>query len=128
MLSGHVIVAIFADEDSPLLGLRSTLDKISFNTSPLSWILISFLLPTFEILTKFKRWLHFISWGKQQVTLKLVLNNLIVNRDLNFYTFRNLLMPLRASNLSYNDLKHVVILGNLVFLKRYLNPWTLNKW
>jgi len=58
MLSGHVIVAIFADEDSPLLGLR------------------------------------------------------------------NLLMPLRASNLSYNDLKHVVILGNLVFLKR---EWYLLK-
>ena len=28
-------------------------------------------------------------------------------------------MPLRASNLSYNDLRHVVILGNLEFLRRY---------
>ena len=35
------------------------------------------------------------------------------------FPFRNLLMPLRASNLSYNDLRHVVILGNLEFLRRY---------
>ena len=27
-------------------------------------------------------------------------------------------MPLRASNLSYNDLRHMVILGNLEFLRR----------
>ena len=36
-----------------------------------------------------------------------------------FLIFRNLLMPLRASNLSYNDLRHVVILGNLEFLRRW---------
>ena len=31
---------------------------------------------------------------------------------------RNLVMPLRASNIPYDDLRHVVILGNLSFLKR----------
>lgn len=58
MFSGHIIVAIFAEQDSPLLGLR------------------------------------------------------------------NLVMPLRASNISFNDLRHVIILGNLDFVKR---EWHLLK-
>lgn len=31
---------------------------------------------------------------------------------------RNLVMPLRASNFHYKELKHVVIVGNLDYLKR----------
>jgi len=58
MFSGHVIIAIFAEHDSPLLGLR------------------------------------------------------------------NLVMPLRASNITFNDLRHVVILGNQEFVRR---EWHLLK-
>ena len=32
---------------------------------------------------------------------------------------RNLVMPLRASNIPYNDLRHVVILGNHSFLIKW---------
>ena len=39
-----------------------------------------------------------------------------------FSLYRNLLMPLRASNIGYNDLRHVVILGNTNFLKRSKYP------
>ena len=53
VFTGHVVLAIFADDDSPVLGLR------------------------------------------------------------------NLVMPLRASNIPYNDLRHVIILGNFTFLKKY---------
>ena len=52
MLAGHVVLAIFAEDESPVLGLR------------------------------------------------------------------NLVMPLRASNIPYDELRHVVILGNISFLKR----------
>jgi len=58
MFSGHIIVAIFAEPDSPLLGLR------------------------------------------------------------------NLMMPLRASNINYNDLRHIIILGNERFISR---EWSLLK-
>ena len=51
--AGHVVLAIFADDDSPILGLR------------------------------------------------------------------NLVMPLRASNIPYNELRQVIILGNFTFLKKY---------
>ena len=52
VLNGHVVVCLFADPDSPLIGLR------------------------------------------------------------------NLVMPLRASNLHYHELKHVVILGSVEYLRR----------
>ena len=52
MFAGHVVVAVFAEPDSPLLGLR------------------------------------------------------------------NLVMPLRASNIPYTDLRHVIILGNKEWLSR----------
>ena len=52
MFAGHVIVAIFAEADSPLLGLR------------------------------------------------------------------NLVMPLRASNINYSDLRHIILVGNIEFLAR----------
>ena len=52
VLNGHVVVCLFADPDSPLIGLR------------------------------------------------------------------NLVMPLRASNIPFGELRHVVILGNISFLKR----------
>ena len=29
-------------------------------------------------------------------------------------------MPLRASNIPYGDLRHIIILGNMQFIKRYL--------
>ena len=31
---------------------------------------------------------------------------------------RNLVMPLRASNIAYNDLRHVIIVANLKFMER----------
>ena len=31
---------------------------------------------------------------------------------------RNLVMPIRASNIHFNDLVHVVIIGNIEYLKR----------
>ena len=52
VLNGHVVVCLFADPDSPLIGLR------------------------------------------------------------------NLVMPLRASNFHYHELKHVVILGSVEYLRR----------
>lgn len=52
VLNGHVVVCLFADPDSPLIGLR------------------------------------------------------------------NLVMPLRASNFHYHELKHVVIVGNVDYLRR----------
>ena len=52
VLNGHVVVCLFADHDSPLIGLR------------------------------------------------------------------NLVMPLRASNFHYHELKHVVIVGNVDYIKR----------
>ena len=55
VLQDHVIVAVFADDDSPLIGLR------------------------------------------------------------------NLVMPLRASNIHYNELLHVVILGDAEYLRRKCN-------
>jgi hypothetical protein len=51
LIQDHIIVAVFADEDSPLIGLR------------------------------------------------------------------NLVMPIRASNIAYNELLHVVIVGNVDYLK-----------
>ena len=32
---------------------------------------------------------------------------------------RTLIMPLRASNIPYNDLRHVIIVANLSFMKRF---------
>ena len=52
VLNGHVVVCLFADPDSPLIGLR------------------------------------------------------------------NLVMPLRASNFHYHELKHVVIVGSVEYIKR----------
>ena len=52
VLNGHVVVCLFADPDSPLIGLR------------------------------------------------------------------NLVMPLRASNFHYHELKHVVLVGNVDYIKR----------
>ncbi|XP_023325746.1 calcium-activated potassium channel slowpoke [Eurytemora carolleeae] len=52
MFAGHIVIAIFSDETSPLLGLR------------------------------------------------------------------NLVMPLRASNIAYNDLRHIIIIGKLNYVKR----------
>jgi len=52
MFAGHIVIGIFADDDSPLLGLR------------------------------------------------------------------NLVMPLRASNIPYADLRHIIIVGNMTFLVR----------
>ena len=31
---------------------------------------------------------------------------------------RTLVMPLRASNIAYNDLRHVIIVANLKFMER----------
>ena len=35
---------------------------------------------------------------------------------------RNLVMPLRASNINYNDLRHIVLLGNINFIARWVLP------
>ena len=31
-------------------------------------------------------------------------------------------MPLRASNINYSDLRHIVLVGNIQFLARWRNP------
>ena len=31
---------------------------------------------------------------------------------------RTLVMPLRASNIAYNDLRHIIILANMEFMKK----------
>ena len=31
---------------------------------------------------------------------------------------RTLVMPLRASNIAYNDLRHIIVLANMEFIKK----------
>ena len=76
MFTGHIIVALFADDDSPLLGLR--------------------------LVTQWS-----VSWPWPGYIMSC----------------RNLVMPLRASNIPYNDLRHVVLLGNMEFIKRWPCIW-----
>ena len=33
---------------------------------------------------------------------------------------RNIVMPLRASNIPYGDLRHIIVVGNMEFIKRCL--------
>ena len=40
--------------------------------------------------------------------------------DSNPLGLRNLVMPLRASNISYNDLRHIIIVANIDFMGKYV--------
>ena len=67
VLNGHVVVCLFADKDSPLIGLRNFIMPLRFNSA-------------------------FIT---------------MINRRTTF----------RASNFHYHELKHVVIVGDLEYLR-----------
>ena len=43
---------------------------------------------------------------------------LFADKDSPLIGLRNLVMPLRASNFHYHELKHVVIVGNVDYLRR----------
>ena len=45
--------------------------------------------------------------------------NLVFLLTLLYANIRNLIMPLRASNINYSDLRHIVLVGNLQFLARW---------
>ena len=84
MFSGHIIVAIFAEANSPLLGLR---------------------FPS-------------------EMQFRKIRNALLLEDNKSSFVIqeihiRNLMMPLRASNINYNDLRHIIILGNEQFISRY---------
>ena len=74
VLNGHVVVCLFADPDSPLIGLRNLVMPLRFATALHYYRLEQFLLI--------------------------------------FY------FPFRASNFHYHELKHVVIVGNVDYLRR----------
>ena len=83
MFSGHIIVAIFAEANSPLLGLRFP-SEMQFEGKEIHFYGID---------------------NKSTFGIKEI-------------HFRNLMMPLRASNINYNDLRHIIILGNEQFISR----------
>ncbi len=76
VLNGHVVVCLFADPDSPLIGLRNLVGRFT-----LAYFLIRILvIDSFPLLFQ--------------------------------------VMPLRASNFHYHELKHVVIVGSVDYIRR----------
>ena len=64
--------------------------------------------------------LHF--QDRDKASLTVLCNHVVVclfaDENSPLIGIRNLVMPLRASNFHFNDLKHVVIVGNLEYLRR----------
>ena len=49
------------------------------------------------------------------------------NEDSPLIGLRNLVMPLRASNIPYTSLIQVVLVGNINYLKRMYLKWSISK-
>uniref|UniRef100_A0A0K2UBH4 Slowpoke [Drosophila melanogaster] n=1 Tax=Lepeophtheirus salmonis TaxID=72036 RepID=A0A0K2UBH4_LEPSM len=62
------------------------------------------------------------SMDRQKASMTVFKNHVVVavfaNPDSPLIGLRNLVMPLRASNIHYNDLIHIVIVGNAQYLQR----------
>ncbi|XP_047741352.1 calcium-activated potassium channel slowpoke [Hyalella azteca] len=167
VLNGHVVVCLFADPDSPLIGLRNlvmplrasnfhyhelkhvvivgsvdyirrewkmlqNLPKISvLNGSPLSradlravnvnlcdmCVILSAKVPSNDDPTLADKEAILASLLDRNQAAMTVLNGHVVvclfaDPDSPLIGLRNLVMPLRASNFHYHELKHVVIVGS----------------
>ena len=59
---------------------------------------------------------------RQEANVTMFAGHVVVavfaSNDSNPLGLRTLVMPLRASNIAYNDLRHIIILANMEFIKK----------
>ncbi|ETN82219.1 Calcium-activated BK potassium channel alpha subunit [Necator americanus] len=127
VLNGHVVVCLFADRDSPLIGLRNFIMPLrasNFHYHELKHVVI---VGDLEYLRKEWKTLYNLPkisiLNERHQAAMTVLNGHVVvclfaDRDSPLIGLRNFIMPLRASNFHYHELKHVVIVGDLEYLRK----------
>lgn len=66
--------------------------------------------------------LSFMFQDRNQAAMTVLCNHVVVclfaDSSSPLIGLRNLVMPLRASNFHFNELKHVIIVGNMDYLRR----------
>lgn len=65
---------------------------------------------------------HFLQQDRNQAAMTVLNGHVVVclfaDPDSPLIGLRNLVMPLRASNFHYHELKHVVIVGSVEYIRR----------
>ena len=135
MFAGHIVIGIFADDDSPLLGLRNLV--MPLRCTPICFLIMcNYFNGTWY---NHKTWFYKMALDCSNWPLTLLWADThfpfcwqIMFCVCWFHQSRQ--RPLsprlstywrRASNIPYADLRHIIIVGNMTFLVR---EWGLLRW